>query len=224
MNYGKVILFYGFSSTFFLSCSTQESTRTEAPTLSEEEVERLSEDSVVQEVDTLNTEVVTEESQEMEQPYCETEFDAFISNTNGDSVIIRNSPNGTPIITLPNDDQNDDYYSVDIIAAQDGWFKVKPLFRTMLDELTIPADHGWIHHSIIAGSTRNYASQRVKFYAEPNAESDVVGSTNREATWLLPVYACGSWVYVTWETAYNGYAQGWVDAEWVCGSGLTNCN
>ena len=87
-----------------------------------------------------------------------------------------------------------------------------------MDEIDLPDQSGWIHHSVVSVGTRNYGGQEIPLMDEPNGTKQT-GAILRESYGVKIIGLCGEWVKIQ-----HNKNKGWVKAEWLCGNPFTTCS
>jgi hypothetical protein len=154
--------------------------------------------------------------------------DVFIFDNDGQFTNVRNSPSGRIVDRIPVDASA----TLAIERPTNGWWRVVGnRYTAMTNDPDSESDFKvyrlrgssngyWIHNSVIAVGTRNYGGQHLKLRAEPNTSSRVTYTIKEEQV-VRPIDIRGRWVKVK---TLDGRGIGWIDAEWLCGNPLTNCN
>lgn len=129
---------------------------------------------------------------------------------------VRDKPNGKIIQKLPKDDE----YMMILKKVDDGWFEFSDLVS--FNDYPLDKTSGWIHHSVLGATTRNYGNQEIPVYKHP-AEKDEfkVGEIKTESS-IRILSAYFDFVKVTCETC-DGAVEGWISNEWICGNPVTTC-
>ena len=104
----------------------------------------------------------------------------------------------------------------EVYNPTNGWWQI---LGYTIDGLDI-SEGGWIHWSVIAMSTRNYAGQKLQLHKEPSADSPVVGTITKSDVTVRPMDMSpdGEWVKVK-----TPYGTGWIETNWLCGNPYTTC-
>ncbi len=169
-----------------------------------------------------NREVLNEADEISTANPCETSFGVYVIDPGEAFTNVRNAPGGDVIMELAHGELGEEYM-LDIIEAQDGWFK---FFGPILGgerDFDVPGGFGWVHHSIVATDTRNYGSQPISLYESPDETSKLVGTIDMESGGLKVLDACQEWVLI--ELKHDDYyRKGWMKTEWCCGNPFTNCS
>lgn len=167
-------------------------------------------------------EPVTEEAEETTADYCATDFGVYVYDPGEEYTNVRNAPGGDVVLQLPLGDLENEYL-LEISGYENGWFKIAGDVIGMEEDLEIPGGIGWIHHSVVACDTRNYANQFIDLREEPSETSPVTAIITQESGGLRPLEACGEWVLI--ELEYDDfYGKGWIQTSWLCGNPLTTCS
>ena len=113
------------------------------------------------------------------------------------------------------DDEGDDEGTIVVFNPQNGWWQIMGYKIKGIDI----SNGGWIHYSVLALGTRNYAGQTLLLHKEPSADSPVVGSFKDEPLCHpMDITPDGEWVKITCKAG-----TGWIEADWLCGNPYTNC-
>lgn len=181
-----------------------------------EDSEPLAEDTAVNHPEDEEIEV-EEETDSWE--YCETEFEAYVSDGTGSNTNIRNAPSGEVVLELLN---GEDEYFLSIIGCKGKWFKIKSPVGGIDVDYEIPGGEGWIHSSVMGMDTRNYGNQPIEIQIDATPRSEVVGIIEMEAH-IKPVSACDDRVQILYEKENGEQITGWIFSDWICGNPLTTC-
>jgi len=202
------------------SCADESSNSAEVIDNEKETIESTDEpvDLMMQE----NSSDSLDDVEERVSTFCETNFGVYIYDPGEEFTNVRNAPGGDVVLQLPLGDLDNEYL-LQISGYEKGWFQLEGDVLGIEEDYEIPDGVGWVHHSVVACDTRNYANQKINLYENPDEESAVSGVIEFESGGLRPKEACGEWVLV--ELAYEDfYAKGWIKAEWLCGNPLTTCS
>jgi len=135
-------------------------------------------------------------------------FNVFLFDTTEVYSNIRLNPNGEIMLKL---DYNTDYFILKIIDYKDGWFKINDIVSVEFG-YNISNFEGWIHHSIVAVTTRKDLVLKKK----PNSKK-TVGTIDLETTVKI-IDVLGNWVKIEYKENI-----GWVESKWLCGNPVTTC-
>ena len=153
---------------------------------------------------------------------CETSFGVYVIEPGEAFTNVRNAPGGDVIMELAHGELGEEYM-LDIIEAQDGWFKFFGRILGGERDFDVPGGFGWVHHSIVATDTRNYGSQPISLYESPDETSKLVGTIDMESGGLKVLDACQEWVLI--ELKHDDYyRKGRMKTEWCCGNPFTDCS
>ena len=111
---------------------------------------------------------------------------------------------------------------VHIVESNEGWFKIDGViaFDNVID---IPGQFGWIHHSVLSVSTRNYGGQSISLYENPTSSSKEIATVKNEVS-LRFSKLYENFAFVNFVDESGKKVEGWMDVEWLCGNPVTNCN
>lgn len=147
----------------------------------------------------------------------------YVNDNSGSDTNIRNAPKGRVVQRIPK-------VAIAMLLVEtpkNGWWRIcDDAYFYVTDrheghsKLTGSRTGYWIHSSVLAVGTRNYGGQTLYLYQQPNESSKKV-YTIREEIELRPIEVRGDWVKCT---TLWGNNVGWIQAEWLCGNALTNCN
>ncbi|MDA7803991.1 hypothetical protein N8987_05385 [Crocinitomix sp.] len=157
---------------------------------------------------------------ESNNTYCDVKFGAYLYDPGEEHTNIRSAPNGNVIMTLNWDAEEE--YMVSIVASEGEWFKIESPILGIERDYLIEAEYAWVHNSVLAIDTRNYANQTIEVYQDPNVNSKILSKIEHESGGLRPLKACGDWVYIQ-VTLENVSHKGWINIDWICGHPLTTC-
>jgi len=150
------------------------------------------------------------------------DFHAYIDDpdTKGPTNI-RDKPKGKVLVEL----ERNDAYMVHIVGQKDGWFEidfVEP--GDPNNAIDIPMQNGWIHHSVLGLTSRNYGAQKVPVYLYPDETKLLIGEITERETELRFDQIYYDFVHVSFKDKKGKKIQGWIKKEWVCGSAFTTCS
>ena len=136
----------------------------------------------------------------------------YVNDNSGSSTNIRNSPKGKVVHRIP----QTTIAMLEVEEPQNGWWRIcdDSYFSVAdgyegLSKLTGSRTGYWIHNSVIAVSTRNYANETLYLYQQPNVKSKKVYPIYVEMK-LHPLEVRGDWVKCT---TFTGNNIGWIQAE-----------
>ncbi len=137
---------------------------------------------------------------------------------------IRNAPKGKVVDRIP----QGRIAMFEVENAKNGWWRICDNSYFCVDnngfegmiKLKGSRNGYWIHSSVISVSTRNYGDETLYLYQQPDENSKKVFTIYVEMQ-LRPLEVQGDWVKCR---TYTGNNVGWIQAEWLCGNALTNCN
>ncbi|MBQ6166868.1 MAG: SH3 domain-containing protein [Muribaculaceae bacterium] len=145
---------------------------------------------------------------------------AYLSNDELTTNIL-DKPRGATAMTL----SSEVAYIFSLTSPTDGWWKIEEISNAEDDEdptaVLTGSDTGeyWIHYSALGLGTRNYGGQSLTLRTDPDEDADIVFTFDNELE-VMPLDVQGDWVQVM----VDGYGIiGWIEAEWLCDSPLTNC-
>ncbi|MFK7810020.1 MAG: hypothetical protein AB8F74_19600, partial [Saprospiraceae bacterium] len=134
-------------------------------------------------------------------------IDVYLTDPDVNGTNVRQEPNGKIILKL-----KDDYFTLTITEAREGWFKLKKIIGVEGNNIEIPGGAAWVHHSVIGVSTR----RKIKLLDKPK-DGRVVGTIDQE----IGVQVKDK--YLDWvQVEYKGLI-GWIASEWLCGNPVTTC-
>lgn len=147
--------------------------------------------------------------------------DAYLYDPDTTGTNIRDMPGGKVIrVVYP----HRQYNMVGLIESHNGWFRIWPEIETVDGEpIILKTNDCWIHGSLIHVSTSNYGGQTIKFYAKPNAKSNVVFTVNEEIS-LSFIAVAPNWVKVKYVSPDGKIHIGWTDTEWLCANPVSSCS
>lgn len=152
-------------------------------------------------------------SQGMESDY----LSVYLLDHDGDVTNIRATPSGKVIQTLSNKED----YTITVCEFQNKWWYIcRPIECVEGNPIVLPETGGWIHSSVLCVSSRNYGGEKLSLRKTPDDKAEIVYSFSNE-TQFRPLERKGLWVKVM--TIDKKY-QGWIEASWLCGNPVTNCN
>ena len=163
----------------------------------------------------------TEEATEIvdnEEVVCEESLlTVFLDDPDLTGTNIRKKPKGEVAVKLILDENNIGFM-MDICEEKNGWLRIKGSIIGDRDEIDLPDQSGWIHHSVVSVGTRNYGGQEIPLIDEPNGTKQT-GAILRESYGVKIIGLCGEWVKIQ-----HNKNNGWVKAEWLCGNPFTTCS
>lgn len=168
------------------------------------------------------------------QAYAPVAIAAYIDDPNPSGMTnIREAPGGKIIGRIGNpanhpakdpasdyDDDDEDFGGglvLTIFNPVNGWWEI---LERNVDGIKI-SGHAWIHYSVLADHTRNYAEQVLNLYEKPDSSSKVVGRITKVMADVRPmdISEDGEWVKVSCE-----WGIGWLEVSWLCSNTLTYCS
>ena len=141
----------------------------------------------------------------------------YLNDPDKSGTNIRKTPNGVIITKLVRQDGNQDYLII-VTASKNGWVKIESPIQGMESDIKIPNGEAWIHGSLLAVDTRNYANEHLNLLDEPEG-GKVLKVLKKQEVGLKIKDLCGKWVRVE----CNGVA-GWIESKWLCGNPFTTCS
>ncbi len=148
----------------------------------------------------------------------------YVNDQSQTETNIRNAPKGKVVARIPQG-----YTAMlEVENPVNGWWRICDNSYFSIDnngyegivKLKGSNKGYWIHSSVITVDTRNYAGQTLYLYQQPDTKSRKVYTISSEMS-LRPLEVKGDWVKCR---TYTGNNVGWIQAEWLCGNALTNCN
>lgn len=135
-------------------------------------------------------------------------FSVFLFDTTDVYSNVRINPNGEIMLKL---DYSNDYFILTVIDYKNGWFKINNIVSVEYG-YNISNFEGWIHHSLIAVTTR----KNLELKEKPNSKK-MVGTINLETTvQIIDVWS--NWAKIKYKENV-----GWVESKWLCGNPVTTC-
>lgn len=132
---------------------------------------------------------------------------------------IRKSPGGEVITEL----EKGSDYMVEIIGQKNGWFKISRVDVFDNNAVDVPGQFGWMHYSVLAVRTRNYANQKLNVYSSPDKTSKTAGVIKEETeVRFMKIYK--DYVFIHFTDSNGKKVEGWIKKEWLCGNPVTNCS
>ncbi len=132
---------------------------------------------------------------------------------------IRKTPGGEVITEL----EKGSDYMVEIVGQKNGWFKISRVDVFDNNAVDVPGQFGWMHYSVLAVRTRNYANQKLSVYSSPVKTSKIAGIIKEETevrfTKIYKDYVC-----IRFTDGRGKSVEGWIEKEWLCGNPVTNCS
>lgn len=132
---------------------------------------------------------------------------------------IRKDPGGEILVALEKGGE----YMVEIIGQKNSWFKINKIYVFDVDAVDIPGKIGWMHYSVLAVRTRNYADQKLNVYSSPDKTSKIVGVIKIETeVRFTKIY--NDYLLIRFTDSKGKNIEGWINKDWLCGNPVTNCN
>ncbi|MBK8951281.1 MAG: hypothetical protein IPM85_01895 [Chitinophagaceae bacterium] len=132
---------------------------------------------------------------------------------------IRQTPGGEVITEL----EKGSDYMVEIVGQKNGWFKISRVDVFDNNAIDVPGQFGWMHYSVLAVRTRNYANQKLNVYASPDKTSKIAGIIKEETEVRFTKFNKG-YVFIRFTDNKGKKVEGWIEKEWLCGNPVTNCS
>lgn len=148
------------------------------------------------------------------------EMTAFIYDPDENNPTnVRGSANGKIIEKLPPYEE----YMIRIISQKDGWFEFENL--TVFSEETENLDglSGWIHHSVLAASTRNCYPDETIVYKYPEEKKEYEATVIEPERLIRFDQLYNEFVHITSVNENKDTITGWIKTECVCGNPVTTC-
>ncbi|MGE5355934.1 MAG: SH3 domain-containing protein [Deltaproteobacteria bacterium] len=132
---------------------------------------------------------------------------------------IRKDPGGEILISLKKSGE----YMVEIIGQKNAWFKINKIQVFDTEAVDIPGKTAWMHFSVLAVRTRNYADQSLNVYSLPNMKSKIT-AVIKEETEVRFKKINNDYVLIRFTDSKGKNVEGWIKKDWLCGNPVTNCN
>lgn len=112
---------------------------------------------------------------------------------------------------------------VEIVGQKNGWFKISRVDVFDNNAIDVPGQFGWMHYSVLAVRTRNYANQKLNVYASPDKTSKIASVIKEETEVRFTKFNKG-YVFIRFTDSKDKKVEGWIEKEWLCGNPVTNCS
>lgn len=159
-------------------------------------------------------------------PTDEMRIFAYIADPDSSGTNIRRIPGGEVIHTLRSEEIDEKAYSVKVLEAWNGWFRIDPQIEELTTEegmVVLDGKEAWIHGSLLANDTRNYGeNQQLRFYTRPDTNSPVAFTIHQEEQVTFVDIRVG-WSKVKYVSLEGKACVGWIQNEWLCCNPLTTC-
>ncbi len=209
-DFGKISLIF-LLSLFILSCTSNSAkeknkTKENNDTLIENKDEKTQKDSInPNEIDNTITSFPS--------------FRAYLLDTDTNAhTNLRLSPGGK--IGMQIDNEKDYIFTFD--AGYEGWFRISEIMGIEEGEIAYEEEALWIHHSVIAVATRNYAGQKLPLYSHPTKKSEIIYHIKQERQLRFDKIIT-HYVHVYFYDDKGTKISGWIEADNLCGNPVTNC-
>lgn len=147
-------------------------------------------------------------------------FTAYVKDPDlANPTNIRKTPGGEVITEL----ERGSDYMVEIVGQKNGWFKISRVDVFDNNAIDVPGQFGWMHHSVLAVRTRNYANQKLNLYLLPEKTSKITGVI-KEETEVRFTKINKNYVFIRFTDSNGKKVEGWINKEWLCGNPVTNCS
>jgi SH3-like domain-containing protein len=132
---------------------------------------------------------------------------------------IRKDPGGEILVSLKKSGE----YMVEIVGQKNAWFKINKIQVFDTEDVDIPGKTGWMHYSVLAVRTRNYADQSLNVYSLPDKKSKITAVIKEETEVRFKKINKG-YVLILFTDNKGKNVKGWIKKDWLCGNPVTNCN
>ena len=136
-------------------------------------------------------------------------------------IEILDKPGGHSVGTFQNDQKNENFLVFDLLASDQGYFKVSIQYS-----INGKAKVGWVRKGDYLGTyMSNYAEgTTLNFYSQPDQNATVSTSIHKWYNAFYTILDCnGTWVKVIATLNGKDYS-GWIEGKWLCPNPYSTCN